>query len=158
MSQKVQFISTVISAPQLVILDEPFSGLDPVNLEVLRQAILDLNRAGTTVIFSTHDMTVAEQIVESGRPLHPSQRAGRGGADRLDHEPAQQVAAHQRLVDPRDGGAQREAHRVLLVVEQHPQRGPRSARDDRGGQQHVATAVIVERVRGPGHGLVERLQ
>ncbi|HED64577.1 MAG TPA: ATP-binding cassette domain-containing protein [Planctomycetes bacterium] len=64
MSQKVQFIATVISKPELIILDEPFSGLDPVNLEVLRKAILDLNASGSTVIFSTHDMTVAEQMCD----------------------------------------------------------------------------------------------
>ncbi len=65
MSQKVQFIATVISQPELIILDEPFSGLDPVNLEVLRAAILDLKAAGSTVIFSTHDMSVAEQVCDS---------------------------------------------------------------------------------------------
>jgi len=65
MAQKVQFISTVISAPELVILDEPFSGLDPVNLEVLRAAILELRESGSTVIFSTHDMTMAEQMCDS---------------------------------------------------------------------------------------------
>ena len=65
MAQKVQFISTVISAPELVILDEPFSGLDPVNLEVLRAAILELREAGSTVIFSTHDMSMAEQMCDS---------------------------------------------------------------------------------------------
>ncbi|MFT5285763.1 MAG: ABC-2 type transport system ATP-binding protein [Planctomycetota bacterium] len=65
MAQKVQFISTVISAPELVILDEPFSGLDPVNLEVLREAILGLREQGSTVIFSTHDMSMAEQMCDS---------------------------------------------------------------------------------------------
>jgi len=64
MSQKVQFIATVISKPELIILDEPFSGLDPVNLDVLRTAILELREAGSTVIFSTHDMTVAEQLCD----------------------------------------------------------------------------------------------
>jgi ABC-2 type transport system ATP-binding protein len=64
MSQKIQFIATVISRPELIILDEPFSGLDPVNLEVVRRAILDLAADGATVIFSTHDMTVAEQICD----------------------------------------------------------------------------------------------
>ena len=64
MSQKIQFISTVISKPKLIILDEPFSGLDPVNLEVIRRAVLDLAAEGATVIFSTHDMTVAEQICD----------------------------------------------------------------------------------------------
>lgn len=65
MAQKVQFISTVLSEPELVILDEPFSGLDPVNLEVLREAILHLRDAGSTVIFSTHDMAMAEQMCDS---------------------------------------------------------------------------------------------
>lgn len=64
MSQKVQFIATVVSKPQLVLLDEPFSGLDPVNAEVLREAILNLKKAGSTVIFSTHDMSVAEKMCD----------------------------------------------------------------------------------------------
>jgi ABC-2 type transport system ATP-binding protein len=64
MSQKVQFIATIIARPELVLLDEPFSGLDPVNAVVLREAVLDLKRQGTTVIFSTHDMAVAEKMCD----------------------------------------------------------------------------------------------
>ena len=64
MSQKVQFIATVLHEPELVILDEPFSGLDPVNSEVLKDAVLDLKKAGSTVIFSTHDMDVAERMCD----------------------------------------------------------------------------------------------
>ncbi|MBM4073457.1 MAG: ATP-binding cassette domain-containing protein [Planctomycetes bacterium] len=64
MAQKVQFISAVIARPELVLLDEPFSGLDPVNLDVIRNAILELNRQGVTVIFSTHDMAVAEKMCD----------------------------------------------------------------------------------------------
>jgi ABC-2 type transport system ATP-binding protein len=64
MSQKVQFIATVVAKPELVLLDEPFSGLDPINAEVLRQAVLDLKKQGTTVIFSTHDMSVAEKMCD----------------------------------------------------------------------------------------------
>jgi ABC-2 type transport system ATP-binding protein len=64
MSQKVQFIATVIARPQLVILDEPFSGLDPVNADVLRDAVLGLKKEGTTVIFSTHDMATAERMCD----------------------------------------------------------------------------------------------
>lgn len=64
MTQKVQFIATVISKPQLVLLDEPFSGLDPVNAVVLRELVLDLKKQGTTVIFSTHDMSVAEKMCD----------------------------------------------------------------------------------------------
>ncbi|MEM6688003.1 MAG: ATP-binding cassette domain-containing protein [Planctomycetota bacterium] len=65
MSQKVQFIASVIAQPSLLILDEPFSGLDPVNTEVIRSAILDLRNRGTTIIFSTHDMGVAENMCDS---------------------------------------------------------------------------------------------
>lgn len=65
MSQKVQFIATVISRPKLVLLDEPFSGLDPVNGAVLRDAVISLRQSGSTVIFSTHDMGVAEKLCDS---------------------------------------------------------------------------------------------
>ncbi len=64
MAQKVQFIAAVVAQPELVLLDEPFSGLDPVNVEVLRDAILGLRQGGTTVIFSTHDMAVAEKMCD----------------------------------------------------------------------------------------------
>ena len=64
MSQKVQFIATVVARPDLVILDEPFSGLDPVNRDVLRDAVLELKRRGTTIVFSTHDMTMAELMCD----------------------------------------------------------------------------------------------
>jgi ABC-2 type transport system ATP-binding protein len=64
MAQKVQFVATVLNRPDLLILDEPFTGLDPVNAEVLKDAVLDLKRAGTTVVFSTHDMSVAERLCD----------------------------------------------------------------------------------------------
>ena len=64
MAQKVQFIAAVLNRPELLILDEPFSGLDPVNAEVIKDAVLDLKKAGTTVVFSTHDMAVAEQLCD----------------------------------------------------------------------------------------------
>ncbi|MGI9182146.1 MAG: ABC transporter ATP-binding protein, partial [Longimicrobiaceae bacterium] len=64
MQQKVQFITTVIHQPELLILDEPASGLDPVNQEVLRDTILDAQRQGRTVIFSTHNMAQAEALCE----------------------------------------------------------------------------------------------
>jgi len=64
MQQKVQFITTVVHAPDLLILDEPASGLDPVNQDVLRETILDVQREGRTVVFSTHNMDQAEQLCE----------------------------------------------------------------------------------------------
>ena len=65
MAQKIQFISAIVTMPKLVILDEPFSGLDPVNMEVLRDAVLELRENGTTVIFSTHDMDMAQQMCDT---------------------------------------------------------------------------------------------
>ena len=64
MQQKIQFISAVLHNPDLVILDEPFSGLDPVNVDLLKAVVLDLKRAGKTVIFSTHAMDIAEKICD----------------------------------------------------------------------------------------------
>jgi ABC-2 type transport system ATP-binding protein len=64
MSQKVQFLSTIVAAPKLLILDEPFSGLDPVNADVVRAAVLKLRRDGTTIVFSTHDMSAAERMCD----------------------------------------------------------------------------------------------
>jgi ABC-2 type transport system ATP-binding protein len=64
MAQKVQFISAVVSEPELLILDEPFSGLDPVNAEVLKDGILELRQRGTTIVFSTHDMSAAERMCD----------------------------------------------------------------------------------------------
>ncbi|MFN0275967.1 MAG: ABC transporter ATP-binding protein [Chitinophagales bacterium] len=65
MQQKVQFISTVIHEPQLLILDEPFSGLDPVNAEMIKNEIYNLHQQGTTVLFSTHRMEQVEEICDS---------------------------------------------------------------------------------------------
>jgi ABC-2 type transport system ATP-binding protein len=65
MAQKVQFIVAVIARPRLLILDEPFAGLDPVNLELLQEAVLTLRKQGTTVVFSTHDMNIAERMCDT---------------------------------------------------------------------------------------------
>ena len=64
MAQKVQFMAAVVAEPDLAILDEPFTGLDPVNADVLKDAMLDLKRRGTTVVLSTHDMNVAERMCD----------------------------------------------------------------------------------------------
>ncbi len=64
MQQKVLFVAAILHEPDLLILDEPFSGLDPINVELLKEIILDLKRAGKTIIFSTHQMEVAEKICD----------------------------------------------------------------------------------------------
>jgi ABC-2 type transport system ATP-binding protein len=65
MQQKVQFIATLVHDPDLVILDEPFSGLDPINAQALKDAVVDLKRSGKTVVFSTHVMENAERMCDS---------------------------------------------------------------------------------------------
>ena len=72
MAQKVQFIVTVLHQPDLLIFDEPFSGFDPVNANLIRDEILDLNKAGTTIVFSTHRMESVEQLCENIALIHES--------------------------------------------------------------------------------------
>lgn len=73
--QKIQFIAAVIHRPELIILDEPFSGLDPVNVEILKQAVLQLKEKGATILFSSHRMEHVEELCEKlcildhGRPV-----------------------------------------------------------------------------------------
>jgi ABC-2 type transport system ATP-binding protein len=74
MSQKVQFIATIVSDPDLVILDEPFSGLDPVNTNVLLDSMLELQKEGKTIIFSTHDMATAEKVCDYIFMIHKGEK------------------------------------------------------------------------------------
>ena len=64
MQQKVQFIVTVLHEPELLIFDEPFSGFDPINVELLKEEILNLRKKGTTIIFSTHNMASVEELCD----------------------------------------------------------------------------------------------
>lgn len=65
MQQKVQFVATVVHEPELIILDEPFSGFDPVNVNIIKEEILALNKKGATIIFSTHRMESVEELCDS---------------------------------------------------------------------------------------------
>ena len=78
MGQKVQSLGTIIHNPDLVILDEPFSGLDPVNRDLMRDTILQMKRQGRTVIFSTHVMEQAEQLCDAMMMIHKSELAFEG--------------------------------------------------------------------------------
>ena len=96
MGQKVQIIATLIHDPELIVLDEPFSGLDPVSIELVREIILELKRTGRTVVFSTHMMEQAEQLCDSVLLINHGQkvidgftnevRAEAGDTLRLDYE------------------------------------------------------------------------
>lgn len=78
MQQKIQFIATVVHEPQLLILDEPFSGLDPINTNLIKEEIYRLNQAGTTIIFSTHRMEQVEEICEYIVLIHQGQNVLEG--------------------------------------------------------------------------------
>ncbi len=86
MSQKVQFIAMVIARPELLLLDEPFSGLDPLNAEVVRDIVLQLVRAGTTVLFSTHDMSVAEVLCDWILMIHKGKKVLDGSLQQIQEE------------------------------------------------------------------------
>jgi ABC-2 type transport system ATP-binding protein len=74
MQQKVQFVATVLHQPELIILDEPFSGFDPVNADIIKNEILELNKAGATFIFSTHRMESVEELCDNIALIHRSKK------------------------------------------------------------------------------------
>jgi len=74
MQQKAQFVATVLHEPDLIILDEPFSGFDPVNAETIKDEILELNKKGATILFSTHRMESVEELCDSIALIHKSKK------------------------------------------------------------------------------------
>src|SRR6201747_1166143 len=74
MQQKAQFVATVLHEPDLIILDEPFSGFDPVNAEVIKNEIIELNRKGATILFSTHRMESVEEMCSAIALIHKSHK------------------------------------------------------------------------------------
>lgn len=74
MQQKVQFVSTVLHEPDLIILDEPFSGFDPINANLIRDEILELKKKGCTIIFSTHRMETVEELCDNIALIHKSKK------------------------------------------------------------------------------------
>ncbi len=83
MAQKVQFITTVVHRPSLMILDEPFSGFDPVNAELIRKEILRLKDEGATIILSTHNMESVEELCDDIALINKSKLVITGGVDEI---------------------------------------------------------------------------
>jgi ABC-2 type transport system ATP-binding protein len=81
MAQKVQFVTTVIHRPKLLIFDEPFSGFDPINTNLLKNEILELKKQGTTIIFSTHNMSSVEEICDHIALINQSKKILDGQID-----------------------------------------------------------------------------
>lgn len=91
MQQKVQFITTIIHKPSLLILDEPFSGFDPINTNIIKEEIIKLKEQGTTIILSTHNMTSVEEICNDIVLINKSQKVLEGNVAQL----RQQYKTHQ---------------------------------------------------------------
>lgn len=83
MAQKIQFITTVVHKPSLLILDEPFSGFDPVNTQLIREEILKLKENGATIILSTHNMESVEELCDEIALINKSKLVITGGVDEI---------------------------------------------------------------------------
>ena len=86
MAQKLQFITTVVHKPSLMILDEPFSGFDPVNADLIRKEILRLKEEGATIILSTHNMESVEELCDNIALINKSKLVLTGGVDHIRRE------------------------------------------------------------------------
>ncbi len=86
MAQKVQFICTVLHEPKLLILDEPFSGFDPINVELIKQELIEMRAAGKTVILSSHNMKSVEEICDRVALIHESRKVTEGSISELQME------------------------------------------------------------------------
>ncbi|MGI9516131.1 MAG: ABC transporter ATP-binding protein [Pirellulaceae bacterium] len=143
MAQKVQFIAAVAGNPQLVILDEPFTGLDPVNMEALREAVKLLRERGNTVIFSTHDMEMAEKLCDTIFMIHKGHKVLDGTIDTIQaHYPANRVRV--RFADPdlqvpeirQVTAVETQGREFQLIVEDHSQSGIVLEQLSRHGELH----------------------
>ena len=86
MAQKVQFITTVVHRPSLLILDEPFSGFDPVNAQLIRDEILKLKAEGSTIVLSTHNMESVEELCDNIALINKSRLVITGGVNEIRHQ------------------------------------------------------------------------
>ena len=121
MQQKLQFATTVINEPELLILDEPFSGLDPVNLEVVKQQMLDLRDSGTTIIFSTHMMEHAEKLCDRILLINEGRKVRDGTMEEIRSRGAENVllietAADENSVAAMDGVQSAVREQGMLTV------------------------------------------
>ena len=118
MAQKIQFITTVVHKPSLLILDEPFSGFDPVNAQIIREEILRLKDEGATIILSTHNMESVEELCDNIALINKSKVVISGGVDEIRHKygnnnvevvytddsPIADAASYRVLADSDDAG------------------------------------------------------
>jgi ABC-2 type transport system ATP-binding protein len=138
MAQKVQFIASVVAEPQLLILDEPFSGLDPVNMEMLKDAILEVQKQGTTIIFSTHDMDTAERLCDTVFMIFKGNKVLDGSVDQIKNQFAKRQF-EVRFDEPRDLRGRPE---LTQVTEQGDVTQFQLASADHAGAQRSSVAPL----------------
>ncbi len=90
--QKVQFLATILHDPTILVMDEPFSGLDPVNANVLKEAFVEMHRRGKTIIFSTHQLEQAEELCQEIVIINKGQCVVQGSVREVKRQPGRQVA------------------------------------------------------------------
>jgi ABC-2 type transport system ATP-binding protein len=91
MTQKLQFLTAIAHRPELLVLDEPLGGLDPINAELIEESILDTRRQGATVVFSTHDMNAAERLCDSICMIHRGKKVLDGTLEAIQQEHGKDV-------------------------------------------------------------------
>ncbi len=114
MQQKAQFVATVLHEPELLILDEPFSGFDPVNAEIIKNEILELNEKGATIIFSTHRMESVEELCDSIALLNLSNKIMDGNVKEIKNS----FRSGTFFIEYKGGLIQEEARAPFSVLEQ----------------------------------------
>ena len=98
--QKVQFLATIVHDPDILVMDEPFSGLDPVNANVLKEAFLEMHRRGKTIIFSTHQLEQVEEMCEDIIIINKGQTIIQGSVNEVKHQHGRNVARLKLDNDP----------------------------------------------------------
>jgi ABC-2 type transport system ATP-binding protein len=98
--QKVQFLATILHDPTILVMDEPFSGLDPVNANVLKEAFLELHRRGKTIIFSTHQLEQAEELCQEIVIINKGQSVVQGSVREVKRQQGRNVARLKLENDP----------------------------------------------------------
>ena len=136
MAQKLQFITTVVHKPSLLILDEPFSGFDPVNAQIIRDEILRLRDEGATIVLSTHNMESVEELCDDIALINKSKLVISGGVEdirrRWGNNNLELIYTSERALQPVDGvftvlNDEKDGFRHTAVLSLEPSSDPNAA-------------------------------
>ncbi|MDR3184237.1 MAG: ATP-binding cassette domain-containing protein [Prevotellaceae bacterium] len=142
MAQKVQFIVTILHKPKLLIFDEPFSGFDPINVNLLKQEILNMKAQGSTIIFSTHNMASVEELCDNIALINKSKVIVEGKLEEVRRQYGDNIVEVAFRGDP--AGLQQALRNEYILLQQKEQHG-----------LHKATIKITE--QKPANHLLQQL-